>query len=113
MKITFEDIKKRKSIRTYTDKPVDPEVKETLVSFMSSNNTGPFGTKIRFEIVDLTGAGQDELKKLASYGNIIGPKYFMAGVIKSSPAAVLDFGYLMEKNILAATSLGLGTCWIG
>ncbi len=113
MKITFEDIRKRKSIRTYTDNPIAPEVKEMLVSFIGSNSTGPFGTNVRFEIIDLTGAGQDELKKLASYGNIIGPKYFIAGVIKSSPAAVLDFGYLMEKNILAATSLGLGTCWIG
>ena len=24
-----------------------------------------------------------------------------------------DFGYCMEKNILFATSLGLGTCWLG
>ena len=24
-----------------------------------------------------------------------------------------DYGYCMEKNILVATSLGLGTCWLG
>jgi nitroreductase len=113
MKITFNDIKKRKSIRTYDDRLLDPATKEAFASFIRSNNAGPFGTKIRFEIIDLTEAGQEELKQLASYGNIKGPKYFIAGVIKSAPIPVLDYGYLMEKNILVATSLGLGTCWIG
>jgi hypothetical protein len=113
MKITFKDIQDRKSVRTYQDKVLDPAVKETLVSFIGANSSGPFGTKIKFEIIDLTGAGQDELKQLASYGNIKGPKYFMAGAVKYSRSAVLDYGYLMEHNILAATALGLGTCWVG
>lgn len=113
MKITFEDIKKRKSVRTYEDKLIEQGVKESLVSFIRSNKSGPFGTEISFELIDLSGAGQEELKELASYGNIRGPKYFMAGAITSSFAALLDYGYLMEKNILAAMSIGLGTCWVG
>jgi nitroreductase len=113
MKITFEDIKNRKSVRTYEDRLMTPDVKEKFVSFIKSNNTGPLGTSVRFEVVDLTSAGQDELKQLASYGNIKGPKYFIAGTIKSGRTAVVDYGYLMERNILGAASLGLGTCWIG
>jgi len=113
MKITFEEIKNRKSVRTYEDKLLEQGIKEELVSFIKSNNTGLFGTQISFELIDLSGAGQEELKELASYGNIRGPKYFMAGTITSSFAALLDYGYLMEKNILAAMSLGLGTCWVG
>jgi nitroreductase len=113
MHITFEDIKKRKSVRTYEDRLLDPAVKAEFTSFIATNKTGPFGTTVTIQMIDLTGAGQDELKQLASYGNIRGPKYFMAGAIKSSPQAVLDYGYLMEMNILAAAALGLGTCWVG
>ena len=113
MKITFEEIKNRKSVRTYEDKILETGVKETLVSFLKSNQTGPFGSTVRFELIDLVGAGQEELKQLDSYGNIRGPKYFMAGVVKKSFAAMLDYGYLMEKNILAAMTLKLGTCWVG
>lgn len=113
MKITFEEIKNRKSVRTFEDRLLLPEIKETFVSFIKSNHIGPFGNDIRFELIDLTGAGQEELKQLASYGNIRGPKYFMAGVVKKNETAVLDYGYLMEKNILAAATLGIGTVWVG
>ncbi|MEI7543013.1 MAG: nitroreductase family protein [bacterium] len=113
MNITYEEIKKRKSVRTFEDRLLLPEIKETFVSFIQSNQKGPFGNEIRFELIDLTGAGQEELKQLASYGNIRGPKYFMAGVVKKNTTAVLDYGYLMEKNILAAVTLGIGTVWVG
>jgi len=113
VKITFEDIRKRKSVRTYEDKLMEPALKEEFISFIRSNNKGPLGTVVNFQLVDLSSAGQDELKNLASYGNIKGPKYFMAGLVQSAPAAILDYGYLMEKNILGAQALGLGTCWIG
>lgn len=113
MKVTFEDIKKRKSIRTYEDRPLEPAIKQELVSFIKSNHTGPFGSTVRFELVDLSGAGAEELKQLASYGNIRGPKYIIAGAVEKSRAGILDYGYLMEKNILAAQALGIGTCWVG
>jgi hypothetical protein len=113
MKITVEDIKIRKSVRTYDDSFLDPVIKEKLLTFIRSNKKGPFGHEVRFDIIDLNGAGQEELKQLASYGNIKGAKYFMAGVIKKTATSVIDYGYLTEKNILAATSLGIGTVWVG
>jgi nitroreductase len=113
VKITFEDVRNRKSVRTFEDKVIPAEIKEKLISFIKENNNGPFGNKIRFELIDLTGAGAEELKQLASYGNIRGPKYFMAGAVKKTAEAVLDYGYLMEGNILAAQSLGIGTVWVG
>ena len=113
MKITFDDIRKRKSVRTYEDRLIEPAVKDEFMTFVRANNRGTLATGIDFDIVDLSGAGQDELKNLASYGNIKGPKYFIAGLVKSEPAQILDYCYLMEKNILGAQALGLGTCWIG
>jgi nitroreductase len=113
MSSIFETIKKRKSVRTYADKPLEEKAKSEILDFLRSNNKGPFGTCIDFKIIDLTNAEQQELKELASYGNIKGPRYFMAAAVKSSVFSVLDYGYLMEKNILAAAAAGLGTCWIG
>jgi len=41
-------IRQRKSIRSYTDAPIEEEKKEALKKFLSANTTGPFGTKSRF-----------------------------------------------------------------
>jgi hypothetical protein len=109
----IETIKARKSVRTYLDKSLEEPVKNEIETFLRANNKGPFGTEVNFSIIDLTAAQQQELKELASYGNIKGPRYFMAGTVKSSVFSILDYGYMMEKNILKAAALGLGTCWIG
>jgi hypothetical protein len=37
----------------------------------------------------------------------------MAGTVEPGNNAMEDFGYCMEKNILKATTMGLGTCWLG
>jgi hypothetical protein len=41
------------------------------------------------------------------------PMGFIIGAVENAPRSLEDFGYLMEKNILKATDLGLGTCWLG
>ncbi|HAR48734.1 MAG TPA: nitroreductase, partial [Smithella sp.] len=38
---------------------------------------------------------------------------FIIGAVEKKHHNLEDFGYLMEKNILMATDLGLGTCWLG
>lgn len=43
---------------------------------------------------------------------IRGGKYFLLGAVEEGPRAMEDLGYTMEKIILKATSLGLGTCWL-
>jgi hypothetical protein len=37
----------------------------------------------------------------------------VVSAVKGSPASFVDLGYCFEKVILRATSLGLGTCWLG
>ncbi|GAB6268882.1 MAG: hypothetical protein STSR0002_16240 [Smithella sp.] len=41
------------------------------------------------------------------------PTGFIIGAVEKKHHNLEDFGYLMEKNILMATDLGLGTCWLG
>jgi hypothetical protein len=54
-----------------------------------------------------------ELKNLTTYGVIKGARQFIVGTVEKQPMAMEDYGYCMEQNILKATSMGLGTCWLG
>lgn len=106
-------IRQRKSIRSYLDTPIEEDKKEALKKFLSANTTGPLGTKARFIFMTATAEDNQALRGLITYGMIKNPKGFIAGAVEQSTYNLEDFGYLMEKNILMATSLGLGTCWLG
>jgi len=109
----IETIRQRVSCRTYDGRSLDDRTKEQLRAFFRENTRGPFGNPLRFELIDLTEAERAELKSLGTYGVIKGASLYMAGAVRKGARAMEDFGYGMEKNILFATTLGLGTCWLG
>lgn len=113
MEKIFETIKKRYSVRTYETQPVESEKLQKLNEFLALNTKGPFESKVRFKLVELSEDTVTELKKLVSYGNVKGARMFIAGSVVKGKYAMEDFGYCMEKNILMATSLSLGTVWLG
>jgi len=86
---------------------------QKLKGFLSKNVLGPFGNRVRFELIDLTGKEHEEIKTLGKYGFIKGASTFIVGAVTKGNLAMEDYGYCMEKNILVATHLGLGTCWLG
>lgn len=88
-------------------------MKEKLRAFFRENTRGPFGNPLRFELVDLTEAERAEMKSLGTYGVVRGATLFIAGCVRKGPRAMEEYGYGMERNILFATALGLGTCWLG
>lgn len=106
-------IRIRVSCRTYDGKLPGEKTKERLRTFFRGNTSGPFGNALRFELIDLTEAEREELKSLGTYGVVRGASLFIAGAVRKGPRAMEDYGYGMERNILFATSLGLGTCWLG
>ncbi len=112
-KSVVETITRRRSCRNYTGEPIPGEVAEKISRFLDANTKGPFGTRARFHLVAATRADGGELKKLGTYGFIRNPAGFIVGAVAASGANLLDFGFLMEKNILFLTDIGLGTCWIG
>lgn len=109
----FEIMQKRYSVRNYNSREIEKGKLQKMKDYFDENRKGPLGSDVRFEIVDATDYEQAELKKLGTYGLIKGPRVFIAGAVKKSETAMEDFGYCMEKNILLATDLGLGTCWLG
>jgi hypothetical protein len=111
--LTIETIKKRISCRAYELNHLTDSDRQKLKDFLSQNGETPFGNSVRFELIDLGEKEHDEIKTLGTYGIIKGTKTFIVGAVSEGKFALEDFGYCMEKNILAATHLGLGTCWLG
>jgi nitroreductase len=106
-------IRQRKSIRSYSGTPIEEDKKEALRNFLSTNTIGPLETKARFTFITATPEDSKALRGLITYGMIKNPMGFIIGAVENSPRNLEDFGYMMEKNILMATGLGLGTCWLG
>jgi nitroreductase len=126
MELTIEAIKSRISVRTYDGVPLTENERAAVSASFAEAVPGPFGSSPRFIL-----ASRDEIEDQASrssgtrnapikggvrigtYGMIVGPRDFIAGVVAKRAFACVDFGYCLEGIVLRATALGLGTCWIG
>ncbi len=106
-------IKQRFSCREYLENPIKETKRRQLQSFLSSPQTGPFGTQVRFELVAATPQDPNILKGLGTYGFIKNPGGFIISAVTDTGKGLEDLGYLMERIILFATDIGLGTCWLG
>jgi len=111
--LTSDTIKKRVSCRTYKNDPIKERDQQKLRDFLLTNVRGLFGNLVRFELIDLAVKEREEIKTLATYGFIKGASLFIVGAVAKGDRSMEDYGYCMEKNILVATHLGLGTCWLG
>ncbi|HEY3449046.1 MAG TPA: nitroreductase family protein [Myxococcales bacterium] len=110
----LEAIRARRSVRTYLPDPLTAEERAGLERALASCAKGPFGTEVRFALVALGEAERGESQALWTYGVIRHATTFVAGAIDPrQPGATLDFGHCLERVILEATKLGLGTCWLG
>ena len=105
-----EIIKRRCSWRSYSGTAIDNQTINLINDFIKNLPGPPFGTEARFEII--SAPGKKEGVK-GTYGVIRGADTFIAGAVKETPREMEDYGYQFEKIILYATSLGLGTCWLG
>lgn len=103
-------ISKRRSIRTYKDDPISQELKEKLKKYIA-NVSSPFEPKTRFVMLDTDDMSYQT--KLGTYGVISGAKTFICGITENAERFEENLGYAFEKIILYATSLDLGTCWLG
>lgn len=102
-------IKKRISVRTYSNTPIEPAKLEEMRKYLAENTDNPFGADVRLSLLD----SMNTPKKLGTYGFIKGAKVFFAGCVKKGERDMEGFGYAFEKAVLFATSHGLGTCWLG
>ena len=107
-------IEKRYSCRTYAGTPIAAETRRDLETFLAGNNVGPFGSTVRLALIAATEEDRQALKGLGTYGFVKNPMGFIVGVMDTAPERNLeDFGWILEKILLYATALGLGTVWGG
>lgn len=106
-----EAIAKRHSVRTYdTDRPISDEILHTLAQTALSV-PNPFGcSEVKIKIVRQEGP---ESGKIGTYGIIKGAHSFIGLGVDGTETSCLAGGYALETAVLKATSLGLGTCWLG
>lgn len=105
-----ETVNKRYSVRTYDSRPVEEDIKEKLLEYANSLQN-PLGPKIRFQFIEKETAPNGE--KLGTYGIIKGAKLYLGATMPDEEFANEAMGYDYEQLVLYATSLGLGTCWLG
>lgn len=107
----IEIIKARTSNRTYATKALDEKEKQNLAEYINTIDA-PFNGSVRFKIVDNAAALNNNIK-LGTYGVIKGASSFIVSAVSPGEFNLEELGYKLEKIILYATSLGLGTCWLG
>ncbi|MDW7650577.1 MAG: nitroreductase family protein [Bacillota bacterium] len=107
-----EVIKSRYSVRTYRPEKLPDEVGDLLLQY-AAGIKGPFGPQVRLEFIDGIEAVEKTGGKIGTYGIIKGAQHYIAAVGKNVDGGLEQVGYVLEKLILYAASLGLGTCWLG
>lgn len=108
----FEAVKKRGTVRSYSDKPIP---KEDLTKIAEAGRLAPSARNLEpWEFVAIT--DKETLSALASFGE-------NARFVKDAAAAIVvlckDTKYYLEDGaaatqnmLLAATALGIGSCWV-
>jgi len=109
----LELVRERFSCRSYLSRPIDDAARSRLRDLLEGLGQGPFGSPIRLTLVAAAGEDARALKGLGTYGTIRNPQGFIVGVAGPGPMSLEDFGHVMERAVLEATDIGLGTCWLG
>ena len=108
----IETIKKRRSVRNFTDREVPRELIEQLVDAgrlaATARNVQPW------EFVVATDRKmREQLSRLAEYGKFIAESPVCIAVLCQDTKYYLEDGSAATENILlAATAAGLGSCWV-
>jgi nitroreductase len=108
-----EVIRERCSWRSYDGRPLDEQTRKELEEFLSCTDEGPFGVPVRLHLVDRSVSSSWRTRAFGTYGFISGAKQFLAGAVVKADKDLENYGYVLEKAVLFATDLGLGTCWLG
>ncbi len=117
----YDAIKNRKSVRSFQDEPVDPEL---IKKILNAARLAPSArNKQEWRFVTVT---QDEKKALLAHDASRQSFLESAPVILAccaveadqtmtcgQPRAVIDTAIAIDHITLAAAAEGLGTCWIG
>lgn len=101
MKTLEESVRSRRSVRTYDQRPLTAQDRETLCAFMEQIEN-PYGLSVEFRLLE-------DMESPV----VVGTDLFVAGKMEKAAHMNEAFGYSFEKMVLFAESMGVGTVWIG
>ncbi len=113
MKMDFpvaKTVNARSSVRTYENRDLTANEKAQINAYID-NLSNPFSADVTFRLLEKASSTNGE--KLGTYGVIKGAGNYIVASAAEKELALEALGYSFEKLILYATSLGLGTCWLG
>lgn len=90
-------VRKRYSVRNYSDKEISEDIKLAIKVFIDSLNN-PFGKKVKYHYLNKEDMGNET--KLGTYGVIKGAKDYIGTSIKLEPYSLEAIGYELETLIL-------------
>jgi hypothetical protein len=103
----YEAMKQRHSVRSYLEKPIDPDAADKLEKLIDECNQE---SGLHIQLV------KDEAKAfnsaMARYGNFSGVTNYIAVIGKKGRNLEELCGYYGEKLVLEAQRMGLNTCWV-
>lgn len=103
----MEIMKRRHSVRQYTERPIEQEKRSVLDKMI-----GEINQKADFHIQMIYDDPKCFDSFMAHYGKFTGVRNYIALVGKRSPKLDEMMGYYGEKLVLKAQELGLNTCWV-
>ncbi len=104
----IEAIRRRRSTRTYRSGPLSADEKNTLEAAIAQAES-PFGPLPAMALVvhEMRGGLRGD-----TYGMVHGAENFLLMGCGETIDEALSAGYAMERVVLEATRMGLGTCWM-
>ena len=106
-------MKQRTSCRTFRPENLQAIHKQVLEEFIGQNNRSFADQVIDLHIIEKEAAQKYE-QKFSDYGLIRNHLNYMVGSINPElDYSYESYGYVLEKVVLKAADLGLGTCWVG
>ena len=102
-----EAMAQRHSVRSYIDKPIEPETAETLSTLIDGYNKES-GLHMQLVLNEPKAFGSSA----ARYGKFKNVKNYIALIGRKGLALEEFCGYYGEKIVLDAQAAGLNTCWV-
>ncbi|MBR3224629.1 MAG: nitroreductase [Atopobiaceae bacterium] len=103
----FEAMKQRRSVRTYTDRPIEGEVLSSLKAEIDAcNMEGGLHIQLVLDEPEAFGTG------IFKYGQFKGVRNYLCFVGPNNDSLDEKIGYYGERIILRAQQLGLSSCWV-
>jgi hypothetical protein len=102
----------RYSCRTFDGKPLAAGERARVEDLAAGPHDVPFGNQPRFVLLDAAPSVGEGAVRLGTYGIIRGAPCFLAGAVRDGPGAREDYGFALERIVLALTAMGLATCWL-